>query len=354
VSATVDSARLDALMEQFVADIGAAMSAPLVTLGDHLGLFRAMAGGEPVTSAALARETGTRERPVREWLAAMAASGYVTAEHDGTFRLTPEQSLVFAQEDSPAFAAGAYEIVGAVQHDEPELERVFRGERTLGWHEHDPALFRGTERFFRPGYMAHLVTEWIPALDGMEARLRDGATVADIGCGHGSSTILMAQAYPRSTFVGSDYHQPSIERARNAAREAGVDDRVTFEVATAQDYSGHDYDMACMFDCLHDMGDPVGAARHVRETLADDGLWMLVEPMAGDTLEDNMNPVGRVFYSASTSICTPASLSQDVGLGLGAQAGEARLREVLEEAGWHDVHRAAETPFNLVLSAAPA
>jgi 2-polyprenyl-3-methyl-5-hydroxy-6-metoxy-1,4-benzoquinol methylase len=351
---TIDQARLDAFMARFVGDLGAAASAPLVVLGDRLGLYRAMADAEPVTPAELARRTGTRERYVREWLCHQAASGYVDYDPSGaTFRLPPEHAVALADEDSPAFVAGAFQLVAAMVKDERHIEERFRTGEGFGWHEHDADLFEGTERFFRPGYLGNLLSAWIPALDGVEDRLREGARVADLGCGHGASTIIMAQAFPRSTFVGSDYHAPSVQAAGRAAERAGVQDRVTFEVASAHELRGGPFDLVCVFDALHDMGDPVGAARGVRSQLADDGTWMVVEPFAGDAVEDNLTPVGRVFYAGSTMLCTPNSLSQDVGLALGAQAGEARLAEVLREGGFSRVRRAAETPFNLVLEARP-
>jgi SAM-dependent methyltransferase len=350
----IDQDRLDAVLGQFVADLGAALSAPLVVLGERLGLFAAMGDGEPLTPAALAERTDTHERYVREWLAAMAASGYVTADAEAdTFRLTPEQALTFAQPDGPAYLPGAFQLAAACVKDEPHLERVFRSGEGFGWHEHDHDLFHGTERFFRPGYMANLVSAWIPALDGVQAKLEAGARVADLGCGHGASTILMAEAYPASTFVGSDYHEASIEHARRAAERAGVADRVSFEVATADGFGGEGYDLVCIFDALHDMGDPLGAALRVRQALAPDGTWLVVEPLAGDGLGENLNPVGRIFYAASTSLCVPNALSQGGRYALGAQAGEARLSEVLADAGFSRVRRAAETPFNLVLEARP-
>jgi SAM-dependent methyltransferase len=360
---SLDQDRLDAILGRFVADLGAALSAPLIVLGERLGLFAAMADGEPVTPESLAGRTQTSERYVREWLSAMAASGYVTYDEAAdTFHLTPEQALTFAQPDGPAYLPGAFELAAAVVKDAPHIERVFRSGEGFGWHEHDHDLFHGTERFFRPGYAAHLAAEWIPALDGVEDKLRSGARVADLGCGHGASTILMAEAYPASSFVGSDYHEASIEHARRAAERAGVADRVRFEVAAADAFTGpsgadtgigEGYDLVCIFDALHDMGDPVGAARHVREALAPDGTWLVVEPVAGDTLSENLNPVGRIFYSASTSLCVPNALSQGGHRALGAQAGEARLSEVLAEAGFSRVRRAAQTPFNLVLEARP-
>ena len=350
----VDQSKLEAFQGKMLGDMGAAVSAALVILGDQLGLYKAMADGGPTTSLKLAAATGTTERYVREWLAAQAASGYV--EYDpvkAEFSLTPEQAMVFADEGGPAFMAGGFEVLAAMFRDEPKVAAVFKSGKGLGWHEHDVCLFRGTERFFRPGYNAHLTTEWIPALDGMEGKLKSGARVADVGCGHGASTVLMAKTYPNSKFYGFDYHGPSIERAREAAKEAGVEDRVTFEVASAKDFNGGAYDMIAIFDALHDMGDPVGAAKHIRESLAPDGSWLLVEPFANDDLADNLNPFGRIFYSASTMICTPASLSQEVGLGLGAQAGEKRLRQVAEDAGFTHFKRATETPFNLVFDVRP-
>ena len=350
----VDQSKLEAFQGKMLGDMGAAISAALVILGDQLGLYKAMADGGPTTSLKLAAATGTTERYVREWLAAQAASGYV--EYDpvkAEFSLTPEQAMVFADEGGPAFMAGGFEVLAAMFRDEPKVAAVFKSGKGLGWHEHDVCLFRGTERFFRPGYNAHLTTEWIPALDGMEGKLKSGARVADVGCGHGASTVLMAKTYPNSKFYGFDYHGPSIERAREAAKEAGVEDRVTFEVASAKDFNGGAYDMIAIFDALHDMGDPVGAAKHIRESLAPDGSWLLVEPFANDDLADNLNPFGRIFYSASTMICTPASLSQEVGMGLSAQAGEKRLRQVAEDAGFTHFKRATQTPFNLVFDVRP-
>jgi SAM-dependent methyltransferase len=351
---TIDQAKLDEFMGQFVGDLGATVSAALVVIGDKLGLYRAMADGDPITAEELASRTGTDARYVREWLSNQAAGGYVSYDSPNErFFLTPEQSLALAQEGSPAFVPGAFQLATSLIKDEETIANAFHSGRGVGWHEHHHDLFTGTERFFRPGYAANLVTSWIPALDGIKAKLEAGALVADVGCGHGASTILMAQAYPRSEFVGFDYHQASIEHARTAAAQAGLDGRVTFEVATAKQYPGDGYDLVMMFDCLHDMGDPVGAAAHVRQTLTADGTWMIVEPYAGDRLEDNLNPVGRVFYGASTLVCTPASRDQEVGLALGAQAGEARLREVLNDGGFTRVRRASETPFNIVLEAKP-
>ncbi len=348
----VDMAKLEALTGRIVGEFGALASAPLVLLGDRLGLYRAMAGAGPTTADALAERTGVRPRYLREWLNAQAASGFVDYDPAGrTYALSPEAAIVFTDESSPAFMGGGYEVLASMFFDLDKVERAFRDGTGLGWHDHHACLYRGTERFFRAGYNAHLAGEWIPALDGMAERLERGARVADVGCGHGASTIVMAREWPRSEFLGYDYHPPSVRVARERAEEAGVADRVRFEVAGAKDYPGRDFDLVTFFDCLHDMGDPVGAARHVHESLADDGTWMIVEPYAEDSVEDNLTPVGRIFYSASTMVCTPCSLSQEVGLGLGAQAGERRLRGVAEEAGFTHWRRATQTPFNLVLEA---
>ena len=350
---TIDQAKLDAFMGRFVGDMGAAISAALVVIGDRLGLYRAMADGASLTAEQLAERTATTPRYVREWLCNQAAGGYIGYDPaDEVFYLTPEQSFALAQEGSPAFVPGAFQVATALIKDEEVISQAFVDGRGVGWHEHHHDLFAGTERFFRPGYAANLTSSWIPALHDVQGKLEAGATVADVGCGHGASTLLMAQAYPDSRFMGFDYHQPSIEHARRAAMQAGLDDRVTFEVASAKEYHGR-YDLVAMFDCLHDMGDPVGAAAHVLETLAADGTWLIVEPYAEERLEDNLNPVGRVYYGASTLVCTPASRDQEVGLALGAQAGERRLREVVTAGGFKRFRRATETPFNLVLEARP-
>jgi SAM-dependent methyltransferase len=351
---TIDEGKLEAFMGQAVTDMGAAVSAPLFVIGEKLGLYKAMAHAGPLTSAEVAERAGAAERYVREWLRNQAAGGYVAYDADtDRYTLPDEHALALADEDSPFYILGAFELISSLYADEDKLAEAFRTGGGLGWHEHDHRLFRGTERFFRPGYRAHLVAEWIPALTGVQEKLELGATVADVGCGHGASTIIMAEAFPKARFCGFDYHPESIARAREAAEEAGVADRITFEVASAKDYPGTGYDLVCVFDCLHDMGDPVGAAAHVRETLAPNGTWLIVEPFANDRVQDNLNPVGRVFYGASTVICTPASLDQEVGLALGAQAGEARLTEVIRSGGFSDVRRATETPFNLVLEARP-
>jgi 2-polyprenyl-3-methyl-5-hydroxy-6-metoxy-1,4-benzoquinol methylase len=341
--------RLNALVSKLVGDLGIALGGASILLGDRLGLYKAMTHGEPITPSELANKTGLHERYVREWLSGQAASEYIDYDPESdTFSLSPEQAMAFAEEGSPAFFAGAFDVVQSTYLDEPKVAEAFRTGKGVGWHEHSKCLFSGTERFFRPGYNANLVSNWIPALDGIGAKLKSGAKVADVGCGHGASTIVMAQAYPNSEFFAFDYHKPSIERAKTMAQEAGVGDRVTFAQATAKDFPGQNYDLVAFFDCLHDMGDPVGAGKHVKETLANDGAWMIVEPFACDDLKDNLNPVGRVYYHASTFICTPASLSQEVGLGLGAQAGERRLRQVATEAGFRRFRRATETPFNMI------
>lgn len=349
-----DPQKLEAFVGRLVGDAGACATAALIVLGDRLGLFRAMSDGAAVTPAELAQKTGMAERYLREWLSGIAAADYANYDPaSGRFSLTPEQATAFADENSPAFFAGGFEVIQSMWLDQDKIAEGFKSGKGVGWHEHSACLFRGTERFFRPGYNAHLIGEWIPALGGMKARLEAGAHVADVGCGHAASTVLMAEAFPNSRFHGFDYHAPSIDRAKAAAEAAGVSDRVTFETASAKSFPARGYDMVAMFDCLHDMGDPVGAARHVRETLAPDGVWMLVEPFAHDRLEDNLNPVGRIFYAASTMVCTPASLSQEVGLALGAQAGEARLADVALKAGFSKFRRATETPFNIVFEGRP-
>jgi SAM-dependent methyltransferase len=346
-------AEVTEFVHKALGDLGSALTASLVVIGDKLGLYKALAAGGPATPAELAARTGTRERYVREWSAAQAAAGYITYDpKSGRYTLPEAHVAALTDEESPACVLGGFQGMTAAMKAEPKVAEAFRKGGGVGWHEHDPGLFHGTERFFRPGYNANLVGAWIPALEGVAAKLKAGARVADVGCGHGASTLILAKAFPRSTFVGFDYHAASIERARERAREAGVADRVSFEVAAAKDFPGS-YDLVAFFDCLHDMGDPVGAARHVRESLGRDGTWMLVEPFAHDRVEDNLNPLGRVFYSVSTLVCTPASLSQEVGLGLGAQAGEARLTDVLSQAGFTRIRRATETPFNLVLEARP-
>lgn len=351
----INEDKLNDLLGRFVGDLGATMSAGSIVIGEKLGLYKAMATPhERITADELAKRTGTNERYIREWLNANAASGYIQydAESD-SYYMTDEQSFVMTSEDSPVYIPGAFVLATAALKAVPKIIERFKTGDGLGWHEHDADLFCGTELFFRPGYAANLVSTWIPALDGVEDKLKAGAKVADVGCGLGASTIIMAQAFPNSEFVGIDYHDKSIELARAKASTAGVGERVKFEVAASKDYPGTDYDFVTFFDCLHDMGDPIGAAKHVRDSLKDDGTWMIVEPFANDRHEDNHNPVGRVYYSASTIICTPASRSQEVGLGLGAQAGEARLRDVASQGGFSRFRRATETPFNIILEARP-
>ncbi|WP_153787364.1 class I SAM-dependent methyltransferase [Pseudomonas sp. EMN2] len=346
----MDEARLHEFMGKLVGDMGAAATLANVVLGDELGLYRAMADSQPVSPEVLAERTGCQPRLVREWLNGQAAAGYVVHDH-GNFTLPEEQAMTLALEDSPAYMAGGAAVLAALFHDKDKLVKAMRGDGALAWGDHHPCMFSGTERFFRPGYRTFLVADWLPALEGVVGKLQAGAQVADVGCGHGASTIVMAQAFPQSHFVGYDYHAPSVATATERAREAGVGGQVSFQQASAKDYPGHDLDLVCFFDCLHDMGDPVGAARHAYKALKADGTVMLVEPFAEDSLDANINPVGRLFYAASTFICTPNSLSQEVGLGLGAQAGEARLRAVFEEAGFSRFRRATQTPFNLILEA---
>lgn len=350
----IDSDKLNVLLGQAVHDMGAALHAALIVIGDRLGLYRAMADGNPVTSAQLAERTGTAERYIREWLNANAASKYLEYQPDSqTYSMTPEQAFILGMDDTPVHLPGFFHMVASCMKDEDKLVETFRTGKGFGWHEHEKGLFEGCERFFRPNYLANLTASWIPALDGVEEKLRRGGRIADVGCGHGASTILMAQAYPASEFKGFDYHAASLDRARQQAEKAGVADRVTFELAPAKSFPGSDYDLVAFFDCLHDMGDPAGAASHVRQALASDGTWMIVEPFAGNDVSANLNPVGRIYYSASTVICVPASLSQEVALGLGAQAGEPKIREVVTAGGFTRFRRAAETPFNLVFEARP-
>ena len=348
----IDQTKLQAFGGQMVNDLAAAYSGVMANIGHKLGLYRAMAGAGPMTSTELADKTGTLERYVREWLNNQAAGGYVAYEPaTRSYTLPDEHALMLADADSERFIAPAFDVVSSIWHDEDMVAEAFRSGRGIGWHEHDGRLFCGVEAFFRPGYKANLTTTWIPALTGVEKKLRAGGHVADIGCGHGASTVIMAQAYPNSTFRGFDYHEGSIETARQRAAEAGVADRVSFDVATAKTYDGGDYDLVCFMDCFHDLGDPLGAAEHTRRRLARGGTILMVEPFANDKVEDNLNPVGRLYYAASTALCTPNSLSQEVGLALGAQAGEARLSDVLREAGFGHIRRAHETPFNIVLEA---
>jgi 2-polyprenyl-3-methyl-5-hydroxy-6-metoxy-1,4-benzoquinol methylase len=352
--AAVDIDKLHEFVFRAVEEVGATLNTALVVMGDRLGLYRALAGAGGLTSAELAERTGTAERYVREWANAQSAGGYLAYEaENGTYSLPPEQTVALTDSDSPAYLPGFFQIALGSVTDSPRIVDAARSGDGVGWHEHVHDVHEGCERFFRPGYNANLVGEWLPALEGVVAKLTKGGKVADVGCGHGASTILMAQAFPNSTFVGSDYHEGSIETARARAQQAGVADRVRFQVAPASAYDGGDYDLATMFDCLHDMGDPVSATRHVLSTLKSDGTWMIVEPNAGDEVQDNLNPVGRTYYGFSTLLCTPASLSQEVGLALGAQAGEARIHEVVKAGGFTRFRRVAETPFNAVFEARP-
>ncbi len=350
----VDGDKLMQFVFRAVDEVGATLNTALVVMGDRLGLYRALAEAGPLSPAELAERTETAERYVREWLNAQAAGGFVVYDPDsGRYTLPPEQAVALTDPDSPAYLPGFFQIALGSVLDSPKIVEAARSGAGFGWHEHVHDVHEGCERFFRPGYNANLTAGWLPALDGVVAKLERGARVADVGCGHGASTILMAQAFPNSTFVGSDYHDGSIETAHRHAREAGLTARVRFETAPAAAYSGTGYDLVTMFDCLHDMGDPAGAARHVRRTLQPDGTWMIVEPQAGDRVEENFNPVGRAYYSFSTLLCTPASLSQEAGLALGAQAGEARIRDVVTAGGFTRFRRIAETPFNLVFEARP-
>jgi 2-polyprenyl-3-methyl-5-hydroxy-6-metoxy-1,4-benzoquinol methylase len=350
----INSDRLNEFLGKAIVDFGATFNAALVRIGDKLGLYKALAAAGPQTPAELAKRTGTAERYVREWLCNQAAGGYVSYDSAAAkFYLSDEQAFALADENSPAFLPGAFQVALAAIKSEEQIAERFKTGTGMGWHEHHPELFVGTERFFRPGYAAHLLSEWIPSLQDVDEKLKRGARVADVGCGLGASTILMAKSYPKSEFAGFDYHDKSIETARQRARDAGVGDRIRFEVAKAKDYPGKDYDFVTFFDCLHDMGDPAGASSHVLSTLKKDGTWMIVEPLAGDKLEDNLNPIGRAFYGASTLLCTPASLSQEVGLALGAQAGEKRLRDVVTQGGFTRFRRATQTPFNLIFEARP-
>lgn len=350
----VDQAKLMEFLGKAVGDMGAAMSAALVCMGDRLGLYKALAAGGPMTPGDLAKKTGTTERYVREWLLNQAAGGFVTYD-GGKYSMTPEQAMCLADESSPVFLAGAYDVIQSVQRDEPKIREAFKSGKGVAWGEHDTCLFCGTERFFAGSYRGHLVQEWLPSLDGVKSRLADGGEVADVGCGHGASTIIMAGAFPKSRFVGFDAHGPSIECAAKKAKEAGVSN-VRFEVADATSIpaakSGGGWDLVCMFDCLHDMGDPAGAVKSARSVVKKDGTLMVVEPNAADSVEGNLNPIARVFAAASTMICVPASLASN-GPALGACAGEKRLTEVIRQGGFTRVRRATETPFNMVLEGKP-
>jgi ubiquinone/menaquinone biosynthesis C-methylase UbiE len=353
-ASAVDQDKLMSFVFRSVDEVGATLNTALVVMGDKLGLYRALADAGPLTPAGLAERAGIAERYAREWLSAQAAGGFADYDPDsGRYVLPPEQAVALTDESSPFYLPGLFQTALGSVLDSPRITEAARTGAGVGWHEHVRDVHEGCERFFRPGYNAHLVAEWLPALDDVVAKLERGATVADVGCGHGSSTVLMAQAFPASAFAGFDYHDGSIATARERASAASVGDRARFEVAAAASFPGHGYDLVTMFDCLHDMGDPAGAARHVRQALAPGGTWMIVEPAAGDRVEDNLNPVGRAYYAFSTLLCTPCSLSQEVGLALGAQAGEARIREVVTSAGFSQFRRVAQTPFNIVYEAKP-
>ncbi|HVQ91426.1 MAG TPA: class I SAM-dependent methyltransferase [Mycobacteriales bacterium] len=348
---TVDQDTLMEFIGRFAGDLGATVAAGSVVIGDRLGLYRALAAG-PATASELAERTDTSPRYVTEWLRGQAASGYLNYQPESdTYWLSEEQAFALTDPDGAVFLPGAFELALGALQAVPQITEAFRTGAGVGWHEQAQDVFTGCERFFRPGYAANLASAWIPALTGVEAKLRAGAKVADVGCGHGASTVLLAQEYPASTLVGSDYHDGSIEAARKRAADAGVTDRVSFQVAGAQNFTGTGYDLVATFDCLHDMGDPLGAARHIRQALAADGSWLIVEPWAGDSVAGNLNPVGRVYYSFSTLLCVPNALSQSGGYALGAQAGPAAIRQVVTEAGFTRFQQVAETPFNLVYEA---
>jgi 2-polyprenyl-3-methyl-5-hydroxy-6-metoxy-1,4-benzoquinol methylase len=345
---SVDEVKLNQLVSKFVGDLGASIHGPTILIGEQLGLYKALAEG-PMTPKDLADKTGISERYAREWLAGQGASGYVNYDSAaGKFWMSPEQKFTLTNEDSPVYIPGAFYIVASMYKDQRKLADTYRSGKGFGWHEHHNDLFQGTLKFFKPGYIANLVSSWLPSLEGVVPKLQEGAKVADVGCGYGASTIIMAKAFPKSRFMGYDYHLESIETARNAAITAGVTANTDFEVALAKDYKGRDFDLVTFFDCLHDMGDPAGAARHVRESLKPDGTWMVVEPAAKGTIEDNLNPVGRVFYNASSMICVPSSLAQEVGLGLGAQASDKDLESVMRTGGFTRIRKATETPFNRI------
>lgn len=352
-SPQVNEEKLHELLGKMVTEMGAAAIGPLIILGDRLGLYKTLEEYGPVGSSQLADATGTSERYIREWLAAHAASGYIEYHPDKEqFSMTPEQAMVFSNADSPVLMTGAFYAISSMYHDEEIMEKAFKSGNGVSWGDHHSCLFCGTEKFFRPSYSTNLVSSWLPSLDGVVEKLEKGAKVADVGCGHGASTMIMAEAFPNSEFIGFDFHEGSVDHAAKEAKKAGLKN-ITFKVGNAKNFPGTDYDLIAFFDCLHDMGDPVGACKHTVNALKPNGTCLLVEPFANDTLKENMNPVGRAFYSFSTMLCTPSSLSQEVGLALGAQAGEKRLREVALNGGFTKFRRATETPFNLILEARP-
>ncbi|WP_179021126.1 class I SAM-dependent methyltransferase [Winogradskyella forsetii] len=347
----INENKLNTLLGKMVTEMGAAAIGPLIIIGDTLGIYKAMEATGSATSTELSKASGVNERYLREWLSAHAASGYIEYnDTDEKFTLTPEQAFVFSNPDSPVLMTGAYYAISSMYHDVPTMQKAFKSGEGVSWGDHHSCLFCGTEKFFRPSYATNLVQTWLPALDGVVDKLQKGAKVADVGCGHAASTMIMAKAFPNSEFIGFDFHQGSIDHAALHAKESGLDN-ISFQLATAKDFPGHDYDLVTFFDCLHDMGDPEGACAHTVKALKPDGTCMIVEPFANDTLKDNINPVSRAFYSFSTLLCTPSSMSQEVGLALGAQAGEKRLSEVALKGGFNHFRRATETPFNLILEA---
>ncbi len=345
---------MNEIIGKFVTELGASMQGPAILIGEQLGLYKALSANGPLTPEELAKKTGTSERYVREWLAGQAAGGYVNYDSaTGKYVMTPEQTFTLANEDSPVYIPGAFYIVSSVYKDRGKLADVFRTGKGFGWHEHHNDLFLGTQKFFRPGYLANLVSSWLPSLDGVVEKLKVGARVADVGCGYGSSTAIMAKAFPKSRFIGYDYHLESIEWAKNVAVTEGVSGNTTFEVALAKQYPGKDFDLVTFFDCLHDMGDPVGAAKHVHDSLKPDGTWMIVEPYANERVEENLNPVGRIFYNASSLVCVPSSLAQEVGLAVGAQGSDSKMQEIASLGGFKRFRRATQTPFNRIFEARP-
>ena len=350
----VDEGKLHQFIGQMLGDLGGASSIAMARMGDALGLYKALHLNGSMTCDELAKQAGVNTRYLREWLSHQAASNYLTYEPtSGKFTLPPEQAMVFAVEDSPVYLLGGFDLMASMTEAQPKVQTAFKTGGGVAWDDHTGCMFCAVARFFRPGYHNNLVSNWLPALDGVVDKLQHGASVADIGCGHGWSTVMMAKAFPNSSFVGYDFHPSSIEEAQTHAQEHGVSGNARFEVATAKGFPGSDFDLVTCFDCLHDMGDPAGTAAHIRRALKPDGTWMVVEPMAGDRLEDNLNPVGRLYYAGSTMICVPTSLAQEVGAALGAQAGEAKLRAVMTDGGFSRVRRATETPFNMILEARP-
>ncbi len=350
----VNQDKLNEIIGKFVTELGASMQGPAIIIGEQLGLYKALSANGPLTPDELAKKTGTSERYVREWLNGQAAGGYVNYDSaTGKYVMTPEQTFTLANEDSPVYIPGAFYIVSSIYKDRGKLADAFRTGKGFGWHEHHNDLFLGTQKFFRPGYLANLVSSWLPSLDGVVQKLKAGARVADVVCGYCSSTVIMAKAFPKSRFIGYDYHLESIEWAKNVAVTEGVSANTTFEAALAKEYSGKDFDLVTFFDCLHDMGDPVGAAKNVHRSLKPDGTWMIVEPYANEHVEENLNPVGRIFYNASSLVCVPSSLAQEVGLAVGAQAGDSKLQEIASLGGFKRFRRAIQTPFNRVFEARP-